>query len=525
MSSEPSRAVELRLRAAIESAPSGIIMIDTSGTIVLVNREVERLFGYSREELLGRSIDLLLPDRIRAVHAFHRVEFLKSPVVRSMGAGRDLHGRRKDGVEVPVEVGLTPVVTDEGVFVVSAVVDITRRKAAEEDRARLQEQLRQSQKMEAVGALAGGIAHDFNNILAAIMGYAELAQSGVPDRPEVLSDLAGLLASAQQGKRLVERILSFSRRQAPQRRALSLGETATEVTKLLRASLPPSIAIRTSLDPNAPRVLADPTSVHQVLMNLATNAAHAIRGEGELEILVEPFYARDSFVRTHPDLHEGPYALLAVKDTGSGMDTAVLERVFEPFFTTKPPGAGTGLGLSMVHRIMLDHQGAIDLESEPGHGTTARCYFPAIAAEAPETSIPAPSAPRGKGQSILYVDDDEALAQIGKRRLSALGYAVTPVSDSVAALELVRSRPGDFDLVITDYWMPKITGLDLATEIHKLAPEAIILMLTGYGDELAEEVTAAAGIVRVVRKPVTARQLGEAVAEVLAAQPALAERA
>ncbi len=314
----------------------------------------------------------------------------------------------------------------------------------------------------------------------------------------------------------MERILAFSRRQSQDKRPISLGDTIQDTVKMLRASLPGTIDIRASIDPQAPRVLGDMTSVQQVLMNLGTNAAHAIDGEGRIDLSLEAFYARDSFVRTHPELHEGHYALLTARDNGAGMPQAVLARVFEPFFTTKAPGAGTGLGLAMVHSIMRDHQGAIYLESEVGQGTVARCYFPAIEEQENHHVAPSQSVTRGKGQRILYVDDDQALSEVGQRRLTPLGYAVTSMTDSSKALERFKAHPGDFDLMVTDYWMPKMTGLDLAGEVHRLRPEMPIVMLTGYSDELSQEKLTAAGIVKIVCKPLTAPQLADAVATALA---------
>ena len=514
MSIEPNRAEAQRLRAAVESAPSALILTDSKGIIVLVNHEVERLFGYGRDELLGSTIDMLVPDAVRARHSHDRAAFLQQPRARAMGAGRELFGRRKDGTEVPVEIGLTPVATDEGMFVVSAVVDITARRQHEKERERLSEQLRQSQKMEAIGTLAGGIAHDFNNILAAIIGYAELLRFETEERPDLGADINALLEAGQRGKVLVERILAFSRQRSQEKRPIALAATVQETVKLLRASLPGTIDIHADIDPRAPRVLGDATSVQQVLMNLGTNAAHAIGGEGHIEVSLAPFYARDSFVRSHPDLHEGPYVVLTATDDGSGMPPAVLARVFEPFFTTKAPGAGTGLGLSMVHRIMKDHGGAVYLESEVGKGTTVSCYFPAI--EDPESPADKPeAAPRGRGERVLLVDDERALATVGMRRLTALGYSVTTLNDGREALEWIKAHPSDIDLLITDYWMPHLTGLDLAAAAHREAPSVPIVMLTGFSDELDTARLAEAGIVAVLCKPVTGAELGSAVAAAL----------
>jgi PAS domain S-box-containing protein len=513
---DQTRAVELRLRAAVESAPSGLLMTDAHGAIVLVNREVERLFGYSREELLGRPVESLVPERFRRGHGGYRGGFMADPKMRAMGAGRDLYGLRKDGTELPVEIGLTPVATTEGMFVLASVVDISARRHLEQERRRLEEELRQAQKLEAIGTLAGGIAHDFNNILFGIVGYAELIGKARTVE-EAQPDLGELLKAAARGKELVERIMVFSRRQPAERRPLAIGATVAEAAKLLRATLPPAVEVRVSIHPEAPQVLADATSVHQVLMNLGTNAAHAMPGGGVLDIVVEPRYLRDSVVRAHPGLHEGPYAVLVVRDTGHGMDAAVRARAFEPFFTTKPTGAGTGLGLSMVHTIVTTHEGAIDLESEPGRGTTVSCFFPALPASAVEERSAAEATPQGRGERVLLVDDEPTLAAMNKRRLEALGYEVTVDSDPERALATFRARPEAFDLVISDYLMPRLAGLDFAREAHNVRPEVPIALLTGYIDELPEETIRASGVRRLINKPVTIAELGIAVHELLRA--------
>jgi len=520
VSPDTSRAVELRLRAAVESSPSGLLMTDAQGNVVLMNREVERLFGYSREELLGRPVETVIPGRFRAGHTGYRGGFMADPKVRAMGAGRDLYGLRKDGEEVPIEIGLTPVATEEGMFVLASVVDITARKNAEEERRRLEEELRQAQKLEAVGTLAGGIAHDFNNILFAITGYAELIGRGTSGSASVTEDLGELMKAARRGKELVERILVFSRRQPSERRPLDLGPTVAEAAKLLRATLPASIDLTVSVHPQSPRVSGDATSIHQVLMNLGTNAAHAMPAGGRLEISVEPLYLRDHTVRAHPGLHEGWYVVLVVRDHGTGIDPAVRDRVFEPFFTTKPKGAGTGLGLSIVHTIMTTHEGVIELASEPGQGTTATCFFPALEAAATDAGQGAAAVPRGHGERILLVEDEPALARMSTRRFEALGYRVTADTDAVHALEVFRARPEDVDLVISDYLMPRMVGLDFARAVHNVRPDLPIIMLTGYIEELPEETIRAAGIRRLISKPATMDELAVAVRDVLAGAPA-----
>jgi PAS domain S-box-containing protein len=508
------KRAEIRFRAAVESSPNGMVMVDANGKIELVNREIERMFGYTRDELLGQSIEMLVPERFRGKHPIFRAGFYREPQARAMGAGRDLFGLRKDGSELPVEIGLNPIETDEGLFVLSSIVDISARKRAEEQRRQLEDQLRQSQKMEAVGTLAGGIAHDFNNILGAIIGFAEFLQPDLTsDRAR--SDLLQLLKAAERGKELVERILWFSRRRERVLQPLDLRTTLQESAKLLRATLPGPVEIQVAVHPETPRIMADATSVQQVIMNLATNAAYAMPGGGKFEITVEPFYVRDSVARDRPGLREGPYAMLTARDTGHGMDPTVRERVFEPFFTTKPPGAGTGLGLAVVHGILRDHGGVVELESEPGAGTTVRCLFPAHLNEHTEAAIPSIKTPRGSGQHVLLIEDEESLARVGERRLLSLGYRATVMTDGVQALEAFRAASQDFDIVVTDYSMPHMTGIDLARALRTLRSDIPVILVTGLMEELPPERTKAAGIHRVLKKPVTAHELARAIHEVL----------
>ena len=489
-------------------------MTDRQGRIVLVNREIERLFGYPREEMLGQSIEKLVPSRFREAHPTFREGFLGAPKVRGMGAGRDLYGLRKDGTEVPLEIGLTPVATPEGLFVISSIVDITARKAAERQRQQLEDQLRQSQKLEAVGTLAGGIAHDFNNILNGIIGYVELLVPALGGNPQAAEDLGEILDAADRGRELVQRLLTFSRRQESQRKPMDLGKTTSDAIHLLRRTIAGPVELRHEIDPATPRVSADVTSVHQIVMNLATNAAQAMPAGGLLEINVKPIYVRDSMARAHPDLHEGPYALLTVKDNGAGIDPTIKSRVFEPFFTTKPAGSGTGLGLAMVHGIMSAHEGVVLLESEPGQGTEVCCYFPAVEEALPEPVRRPETARGGRGERILLVDDEPSLASAGRRRLEWLGYQVVAVTSADAALEAFRTAPTSFDLVLTDYLMPRMTGLDLSRAIHEIRPDAKIVMTTGFLEVPIEQVFDA-GVHRVLSKPASLDDLAAAIRSAL----------
>jgi PAS domain S-box-containing protein len=511
------KRAEQRFQLAVESSPNGMVMVDSAGQIVLVNKEVERLFGYSREELLGKSIEILVPERSRGDHPSFRQAFHENPQTRTMGAGRELFGLRKDGVQIPVEIGLNPIETEDGLFVLSSVVDISARRQAENEKQQLEDQLRQSQKMEAVGRLAGGIAHDFNNILSAIIGYAEFARDGTTN-PEVLADLDEILVGATRGKEIVERILRFSRRQEPVTRPIDLMQATADAVKLLRATLPANVEICIEGASGSSRVLADPTSVHQVVVNLATNAVHAMPTGGKLEIQMKPFYARDNFVRTHPGLREGPYVMLSVVDSGTGMDEDTKARVFEPFFTTKLPGSGSGLGLAMVHGILQELGGTVWIESELGHGTTAKCLFPSAETISTETVESTPQLPRGNGVHILYVDDEPALARLGERRLKGLGYAATSITDPRIAVELFKSNPATFSAVVTDYSMPNMHGLDMAKAITRVRGDIPIVLVTGYMEDLPPADLIASGIRTTLKKPITVDQLAKCLHEVLRAQ-------
>ncbi len=506
------RKAEARFRAAVESSPSGMVMVDSAGKIILVNREVERLFGYSREELLGRSVDTLVPERFRHAHPGNRAGFYHSPDARAMGAGRELFGLRKDGTEVPVEIGLNPIETEEGLFVLSSIVDISSRVIARQERAKLEEQLRQSQKMEAVGTLAGGVAHDFTNILGGILGYAELALAGTDD-PAVRNDLGEVIGAAVRGRELVSAILRFSRRQETVRKPVDLAQVVAESLRLLRPTLPSTIAVEQSLGDTPLRVLADATAVQQVVMNLATNAAHAMPAIGRLEITLEPFYARDSFVRAHPEMHEGQYVMLRVRDTGTGMPPEVRSRAMEPFFTTKPPGSGSGLGLAMVHGIMREHEGLVELDSVVGEGTTVRCLFPSIEAAPQAVADEDDDLPRGHGERVLFLDAEPSLSRLGARRLESLGYEVSALTSPEQALQRLAEQ--EFDLVVTDYTMPRVTGLDLAKRLQADGRKLPIILLSGVASGLDPDAIAEAGVSLLISKPVGIAELATAIRQLL----------
>jgi signal transduction histidine kinase/ActR/RegA family two-component response regulator len=399
--------------------------------------------------------------------------------------------------------------------------EIAERQRAEASRQRLEEQLRHAQKMEAIGTLAGGVAHDFNNILAAIVPYTHLAIEDAGENRAVKESLEQVLQAAGRATRLVQQILAFSRRQKQERRLVDLAGVLRETLQLLRSTLPASIETTTRFQASLPPVLADPTQLHQVIMNLATNAAHAMRDRpGRLEVTLEAVRLDGAMPALRPGLPPGRYVRLAVQDNGCGMPPEVVARVFDPFFTTKGPGEGTGLGLAVVHGIVKDHDGAIFVNSREDTGTLFEVFLPARQgeAEAAKESTPAKSA-RGTGERILLVDDEPAVCSALSRLLKREGYEVTEETDPTKALDLFLQAPDQFQLLLTDLSMPGMTGVELAKQVLQRKPGLPIILATGYGGDWAPATAEAAGIRRVVQKPISPLEIGAMVREVLSNQP------
>lgn len=405
-------------------------------------------------------------------------------------------------------LGLTLALLRIATDVLARALDAERRRRESE------EQLRQSQKMEALGTLAGGIAHDFNNILMAIVGNAELAIGEVKAGTVAHSSVEEIKRASVRAGDIVKRILLFSRRQESDHKVLTLVPVVEEVVKLMRFSLAKHIRMRTLYAPDVPPVSGDVSQLSQVVLNLATNAAHAMSETGgtlSVQVDVATVTAADA-AHAAPDLGEGRYVRVTVRDTGVGMDHDVLERVFEPFFTTKAH-EGTGLGLSVVHGIVQEHRGAIRLESEPGKGTTARVYLPAAVTAPSKRVSPAPTEQRGEGEQIMYVDDEEVLIDVMTRSLRALGYRCVGFTDPVAALAEFRASPNAWSAVITDLSMPQMSGLELAHELRGTRPDVRIAMVSGYSSDLSS--LREAGIATRLEKPYTIDAIGAVLHELL----------
>jgi PAS domain S-box-containing protein len=400
-----------------------------------------------------------------------------------------------------------------------ATQDITERKRDEEEKRKLQEQLFQAQKLEAIGTLAGGIAHDFNNILTIILVFSELLKEAVLADPVAQDNLEEIYKAGNRAKELVQQLLAFSRPEQQARRPVDLHVVVVESLRLLRAVLPTTIAIRSSLASSGAVVLANATQLHQVLMNLGVNALHAMQDTGGvLEVRLEPTIVTRAFARSHPSLTPGAYCQLTVRDTGCGMTSEIRARIFDPFFTTKPVGEGSGLGLSVIHGIVSSYGGTVTVDSTPGQGTTFVVYLPQ-STEAVASPVPVALPPRSKpGRVILFVDDEQAVAQMAHQMLKHLGYEAVVTTSSHEALDTFRHRPGHFDVVVTDQTMPGLTGDQLARELLALRPELPIILCTGFSPTLTEEKAKALGIRAYLRKPLSTAELGRALEDIFASR-------
>ena len=389
--------------------------------------------------------------------------------------------------------------------------------SAHVDRQHTQAQLRQAQRVQSLGTLAGGIAHDFSNVLVAVGGNAELAARELPPDHTAQKHLQRIAQATTRATDLVQRILAFSRQHEPRWASVALSPIVEEVLKLLRAALPASIALHTRFEADVPTVRADASQLHQVLMNLGTNAAHAMAEHGGvLEVGLAAVTLSSGAAVGAPELRPGRYVKLSVSDTGTGMDRATLERIFEPFFTTKDPGHGTGLGLSVVHGIVKGHGAAITVDSRVGHGTTFNVYFAAEEAPARRVATPPARELRGHGEHVLYVDDEEAIVYVVTLLLQRLGYRVTGTTDAVRALADFRSRPHEFVAVVTDLSMPTLSGAELARQVREIRPDVALVLTTGYVRPEDAEAVEHLGGVDVILKPSLIAELGPTLHRLLA---------
>jgi PAS domain S-box-containing protein len=507
---EALRASEEQYRSIFNAAADALVLRDANARVIDVNPAFLEISGYTRDEVIGGE---------RWVFAVPEMGELAREMHRRTIAGEsvrfEIQARRKDGRLIDIEMRAEPIHYRGQPHALGMARDITAQKRAQAERARLEGQLLQSKKLEAIGTLAGGIAHDFNNILAAILGYSDLAQRSASARSgtALRRHIDAVVAAGLRAKSLVERILAFSRSGVGERTPVHVQSIVVETLDLLAASLPDHVRLERRLDAGDATVMGDPTQIHQVVMNLCANAVQAMKSKGTLTVALD-VVERDEAVAATSRLAAGRYVRLAVRDTGSGIAPGVIERIFDPFFTTREVGVGTGLGLSLVHGIVTDLGGGIDVESSPGDGATFTVYLPWSSARAVATSIDA-HVPHGAGETILLVDDEEALVHLGEEVIASIGYEPVGFASSAAALEAFRESPERFQAVLSDEAMPDMTGSDLARAIREIRPDMPILLMSGYVTPQFAARARELGVVEVLAKPLVASDIARGLANAL----------
>ena len=500
---------EIKFRTILQTTRDGFCMVSPEGRILLANDAYCQMSGYSSDELLGMGISDLDIDESAVEVAEHMLDLTRDGRCRF-----ETRHRRKDGRIIDVEVSAQHQ-TSGGEYIVAFLRDITERKRAEQEKAALQAQLLQAQKMESIGTLAGGIAHDFNNILYPIIGNCEMLIEELAGDRNLQTKIRTIFNSSMRAAELVKQILAFSRQQKASKRPVKIQGIIQEALPLIRHTLPTTIAINLRVDDTCPPVTADSGQIHQVLLNLITNAGHAMADTAGMLGIGLTVMAADHTGRPVTDLAPGRYVVLSVTDTGTGMDETVAAKIFDPFYTTKEVGKGTGLGLSISYGIVREHGGVIRVISAPGKGSTFHVYLPvseSVVGEpvfTPETTI------RRGTEHILFVDDEPAIVNVVVTMLKRLGYTVTARTTSLEALSVFRNDPGRFDIVITDMTMPVLTGTQLADEIHRIRPAIPIILCTGFSELMDEDKAAALGIRAFIMKPVVRDQLTATIRKVL----------
>jgi PAS domain S-box-containing protein len=509
--------------ALLDLMPDAVVAVNHDGAIVLVNAQVEAVFGYAREELLGQPVEVLVPGRF-GMHGARRVEYFADPRTRPMGAGLELFGRRRDGSEFPAEISLASIETDDGTLAIAAARDVSERTRlqAEAERERLANQLQQAQRLESLGQLAGGIAHDFNNLLAVIINYAAFVSGGLrgaagdsDDARQALSrDVEQIRSAAERAAHLTHQLLAFARREVVQPEVVDVNDLVGAVEQLLRRTLGEHVELHSSLEPDLRAVLIDPGQLEQILVNLAVNARDAMPDGGTLRIDTANVDVDEHYAASRPDLLPGPHVRLRVSDTGIGMSPETARRVFDPFFTTKPAGQGTGLGLATVYGIIQQAGGRAQIYSEPDVGTTFTVLLPA----SEQMSAPArqlePAAGVGEG-TILLAEDEQALREITRRILAAAGYQVIVAANGPEALAAAGAHDGAIDLLLSDVIMPRMPGPELAERLLEQRPSVGVLLMSGFAQPILDSGGHLQAGMTMIEKPFSGPVLLAKVAEIL----------
>ncbi len=498
----------------LEAAPDAMVCVDSRGRIALVNAQAERLFGYGRLELAAQLVEILVPDAVRDGHPALRAGYVADPRPRPMGEGMELSGRRRDGSTFPAEISLSSIYTEDGVLVTAAVRDVTERLRLQAELDRMERQHHQSQRMESLGQLAGGVAHDFNNLLGVISSYAAFVNEEVTKEPAqigwqaVREDIVQVERAAERAARITRQLLAFGRREVSQPRPVLLDEVVAGVERLLARTLGEHVELRTDLAAASCPVLADPSQIEQVLVNLAVNARDAMPGGGRLAISTTATEVDAVGAASWAGLSPGLYVSLKVSDTGTGMSEEVADRAFEPFFTTKDKDERSGLGLAAVYGIITQAKGFVQIFSEPGIGTTVAVLLPATSQAAPQAQPPLPQqALQGSGETVLVAEDEEALREVTRRMLARNGYVVITAADGLEAVEAAAAHPGGIDVLITDVVIPKMLGKEAAGRIRAACPAVKVLFMSGYTDGVLDNQGVLEAGLNLIGKPFTEASL------------------
>jgi PAS domain S-box-containing protein len=512
LTGEQKTAIKLRekreeLMAIFKASPDPVLVYDSLDHVQYLNDAFTTTFGWNLNEVKGIKIPFI-PEGLQKVTS--DVYFNDTGKIKDTEIRFETKRYTKDGKLLNVSLSAAPIKGNRGEMagIVVNIKDITKTKKSEI-------QLQQAQKMEAIGTLAGGIAHDFNNILFPIMGHTEILLMDTPEDSSAHGSLKKIYSGANRAKELVKQILTFSRQESCELILMKMQPVVKEVLKLIRSTVPTTIEIKQDINSKCGMIKADPTQIHQIVMNLATNAYHAMEEHGgELKVNLKEIEIGEEDVIT-PDMIPGAYACLTIADTGIGMEQNLIDKIFEPFFTTKGKGKGTGMGLSTVHGIVTKMGGAINVNSLPGKGTEFNLYFLLEKSSFEEQVTNSKAEIQGGTEHILVVDDEEAILTMEKQVLERLGYRVTSRTSSIEALEAFRDSPDKFDLVITDMAMPNMPGDKLSAELTKIRPGIPVLLCTGFSESMSEEKAASLGIKVFLVKPIVMKDLFCTIREVL----------
>ena len=532
----PSTATSQNLAsqaALLDLVPDAFVGVDAGGAIVFANSQAEALFGYSREHLIGRPLEMLMPERLAAAHRGHRARFFSHPHTRPMKSGLELTGRRLDGSEFPAEISLGTIELDGHVLATAAIRDISERIAvvrekerleAEAERERLANQLHHVRRLESLGELAGGIAHDFNNLLAVIINYAELVADNLDaageseeTRRTTRADIEQICLAAQRAAHLTHQLLAFARREVVQPEVIDVNAVVADIEQLLTRTLGEHIALRSELAADLRSILIDPGQLEQMLVNLAVNARDAMPNGGTLTIDTANVDVDADYANHRPELSPGPYVRLRVSDDGTGMEHDVVERAFDPFFTTKAAGQGTGLGLATVYGIVQQAGGQARIYSEPGIGTTFTALLPATDRSPARAPVEIDRERLRGGSTILLVEDEQALRKVVERILTSSGYKVVSAANGAEALALAGELPETIDLLLTNVIMPVMHGPRLAEQIKRVRPSIRVMFMSGFAQPILDSGGHLEPGVILIEKPFAGPDLLEKVRQVLAA--------